>query len=112
MLFTGDMTKEEEEIVRIKYENSGLLQGIDVLKAAHHGSHTASGDSFIKMLGPRYAVLSYRKNNRFGHPHKETIETLERNHVKLIKTPETGAVCIRPGKEGTVIESFRKNKKG
>lgn len=47
-----------------------------ILKAGHHGSKTSSAPEFIKKLSPTDVILSYGKNNRYGHPHKEVLDLL------------------------------------
>ena len=90
-LFTGDIDKEgEREIVR-EYPNLK----IDVLKVAHHGSNTSTDPQFIEILNPKFAFISVGLNNRFGHPTKEVIETLENNDVKIYRTDLHGAVQFK-----------------
>lgn len=45
-----------------------------ILKVGHHGSKTSSAPEFIQALSPTDAVLSFGKNNRYGHPHKEVLD--------------------------------------
>ena len=47
-----------------------------ILKVGHHGSKTSSAPEFIQKLLPTDAVFSYGFNNRYGHPNKETLNTL------------------------------------
>ncbi len=39
---------------------------------------------FIKQLNPREALISAGLNNRFKHPHQETLATLEEQKNKLL----------------------------
>jgi len=48
-----------------------------ILKVGHHGSKTSSAPEFIKKLSPTDVILSYGKNNRYGHPHKEVLDLFE-----------------------------------
>lgn len=93
-LFTGDMALESED------EVISALNGrtVDVLKAAHHGSKTATSEVFLKALSVQAAVLSCGKNNRYGHPHKEVMERLEQEGIDCRKTSEAG--CIRVFSDG------------
>ena len=56
---------------------------IDILKVGHHGSKTSSTKRFIKQLNPREALISAGLNNRFKHPHQETLATLEEQNKLL-----------------------------
>jgi competence protein ComEC len=48
-----------------------------ILKAGHHGSKTSSAPEFIKKLSPTDVVLSYGKNNRYGHPHSQVLDLFD-----------------------------------
>ena len=78
-LFTGDMTKEEEE--DLVYEYNSYLDS-DVLKVGHHGSSTSSSELFLKYVTPKYSVISAGLNNKYGHPNKEIVERL--NNYSII----------------------------
>ena len=73
MIFTGDAEQEEEKEI--------LLSGQDVkaenLKVGHHGSKTATSLPFLKAVGPTTAVISAGVDNKFGHPHAETLNKLK-----------------------------------
>ncbi|HEY4554358.1 MAG TPA: DNA internalization-related competence protein ComEC/Rec2 [Bacillaceae bacterium] len=87
-LFTGDLEKEGEEELA---SHSGSIRA-DVLKAGHHGSRTSTSPPFADKVNPVVAVISAGKNNRYGHPHPEVIETLERKGAAIYRTDEDGAV--------------------
>ena len=48
----------------------------EVLSVGHHGSRTSSSRRFLEAASPSVAVISAGKDNRFGHPHPETLEAL------------------------------------
>jgi competence protein ComEC len=64
----------------------------DVLKAGHHGSRTSSAALFVGTVSPQHAVLSRGCNNRYGHPHKEVLETFTQFNVKTHDTCTEGRV--------------------
>ena len=47
-----------------------------VLKVAHHGSRGSTSDEFLAIVKPSAAVISAGAVNRFGHPHRETLDRL------------------------------------
>lgn len=86
-IFTGDLNREKELEVMNKYHPN-----VDYLKVGHHGSKTSSDPEFIKQLNPKIAFISVGKKNRYGHPNKETIDTLKANNVKIFETSECGMI--------------------
>ncbi len=107
LLLTGDMEKVGE--LRM-LENGGISSdSIEVLKVSHHGSYTASSEVFISALQPRISVISCGKNNRYGHPHAETLETLYGANSRVYRTDESGCVTVKVGKNGRIgVEVFNK----
>lgn len=79
---------------------TGRLDAVDVLKTGHHGSRYATSESFLQYIKPQYAVISCGKKNRYGHPHKETLERLQDAGAEVYRTDSSGAVIlqIRTGK--------------
>ena len=104
-LLTGDVEGEQEEQLLLwirEYENRlrepllpGLKDGLSLLKVAHHGSRHSSLSDFLEVFRPRTAEISAGKNNRYGHPHKETLDRLKTAGVppdEIYATPWAGAV--------------------
>lgn len=65
-----------------------------VLKAGHHGSNTSSDVSFVGAVSPEYVVFSRGCNNRYGHPHQETLDTFARFDVISYDTCTNGTVVF------------------
>ena len=76
---------------------SGADVRADVLKAGHHGSRGASCEAWLTQLQPETTVLCCGRNNRYGHPHEETLQRLEAAGTEIRCTAEEGAVCIELG---------------
>ncbi len=87
-MLTGDAPK----MVELKLVSAGDNLHADVLKAGHHGSRTSSDPIFVEKVSPTYAIISAGLNNRYGHPHKETIETLKKENIKILRTSEMGTI--------------------
>ena len=68
-IFTGDAGEAEENWLLEKQR----LWKVDFLKVGHHGSKYSSTEKFLKALSPELALISCGENNRYGHPHQETI---------------------------------------
>jgi competence protein ComEC len=90
-LFVGDIDEAAERVIVEEYEE--VLKGyeIELLKVAHHGSKYSSSLEFLELVSPEVAVISAGKNNRYGHPHKETLERLEEVGCEVYVTKEKGA---------------------
>ncbi len=83
-LLTGDAgAPSEAELV-----SSGAVGPVDALKVGHHGSRTATSAGLIDAVRPRVALLSCGRRNRFGHPAPETLRTLERFCVRVLRTDQ------------------------
>ena len=87
-LFTGDIEKPAEQDIL----ETGVFLEADVLKAAHHGSSTSSSVDFLKAVNPRYAVICAAEGNSYGHPHRETLQNLEKIGCEVLMTMEEGSI--------------------
>lgn len=88
LLYMGDGSFEtEEELLKLNYD----IENIDILKVGHHGSKTATSNSFIQKIEPQYAVISAHKKY-YGHPHQNTIDTMRENNVWIYLTEKQGAI--------------------
>ena len=102
ILFTGDMTDDEERDVLKKY---GKRIDSDILKVAHHGSDTSSTKEFINLVSPKYSIISVSKNNGYGLPKKEIVDRLL-GLSKVYMTKDCGNIDIYINKEGVVVSSY------
>lgn len=84
VLLTGDAEKEIEKNLNVG--------DIDLLKVGHHGSSSSSSLSFINKIKPEEAVILVGENNKYGHPHRETMTTLKDKNIKVHRSDECGDV--------------------
>lgn len=89
-LFTGDIEEEGEQFLLKNYPNLHA----QFLKVGHHGSRTSTTEAFVQRMNPLVAFISAGRCNRFGHPHEETLQTLEAHGVNVYRTDEEGAIQI------------------
>jgi competence protein ComEC len=87
-LLTGDAEKSLEYDLLF----SGVPLASDILKAGHHGSKTSTSEDFVRAVAPRYAVISVGRKNRYGHPYQQTLDTLEKLHISVLRTDQDGDV--------------------
>ena len=103
MLLTGDLEgngeKQLTETLHKEQESPFLI-----LKAAHHGSKNSSSEEFLQAVSPRVTLISAGKNNRYGHPHAETLERLQEVGSEVWSTQECGAITVRSDGERVMME--------
>ena len=88
-LLTGDADTAIEE----KIMSQGNVKST-YLKAGHHGSNTSSSAAFINAVRPAGTVLSYGKDNSYGHPHSEVVQRLNAVGSKIYSTAQSGDITI------------------
>ncbi len=94
-LFMGDAYKEQErELLSYREKSEFFSLDSDVLKVGHHGSRTSTAKDFLQAVSPKVAVIMSGEDNRFGHPHKETLNALEKFNVKVMRTDKKGDVIF------------------
>ena len=98
-MFMGDAGIQKEKDILEKYN----ISDIDVLKVGHHGSRTSSGEDFINEMIPEYSVISVGKNNKYGHPNKEVLNTLEDS--KIYRTDQDGSIMFKVKNNKLKIET-------
>jgi competence protein ComEC len=91
ILFQGDATKIIEEYL-VK-SNPQKLKA-DILKVGHHGSRTSTTEEYVKAVSPKWAIISAGKENRYGHPHKETLDTLSSYGINILRTMDIGSMVF------------------
>lgn len=95
VLLTGDVEKEGEEQLL-----SEKLKNVEILKVSHHGSKNSTREELLQKIKPEYAVISCGENNRYGHPHRETIKRLELYRAKIVRTDKKGAIIFERKRDG------------
>ena len=88
-MLTGDSQKKIENYL-VSMDGERLKS--DVLKAGHHGSHTSSGEKYVKTVAPKYAIISVGKKNRYGHPHADVLKIFEKLEIQIIRTDKEGTI--------------------
>ncbi len=64
----------------------------DILKLGHHGSKTSTCEEFIRFLNPECAIISCGLNNRYGHPHQEVLQILNKYNIPYLRTDYQGSI--------------------
>ena len=95
ILLSGDIERAAEVELQRR-----LPHPVDILKVAHHGSRTSSTAELLAVLRPSWAIVSCGTNNRFGFPHRATLDTLLRAGAAVLRTDIDGAVSVDIGRDG------------
>lgn len=102
-LLTGDAEREAEAIML----TTGDELQVEILKAGHHCSKTSSSEVFLNALRPKEAICMVGKNNRYGHPHQETLTNLKEIRANIYRTNINGTIRVLTGGRGYKIETSR-----
>ncbi len=103
VMLQGDSTaKIEEYLLRL---GTSTLEST-ILKAGHHGSKTSSSFGYVSAVHPKWTVISSGKNNEYGHPNKETLETMKKLNIETYDTCNNGRLIF----ESNGLEFTFKNK--
>jgi len=92
-LFMGDLENEE-----YLSSTTPLILKSDVLKVGHHGSANANDKEFLKLVSPKFAVISVGASNTYGLPGFRTLHELGQDGVQILRTDESGDIkCVSDG---------------
>jgi len=90
-LLPGDLPEAQEKVL----ESTDFNLASQVLKVAHHGSKTATGEAWLESIKPQLAIISVGQDNKFGHPSPETLERLQQDVIKILRTDKDGDIKIK-----------------
>ena len=71
-LLTGDIDVAVEKSLL-----NNAIGDYNYLQVPHHGSKSAAMNEFFERIAPEVLLISAGMNNRYGHPHKETMDIIE-----------------------------------
>lgn len=106
-LFTGDAEKEAEGAMMSL--SSMHLPEVEILKVGHHGSKTASSEGFLAITKPKVAIYMAGEGNVYGHPHQETIQTLENIGAEIFGTDVYGTIVVTTDGKNYTLRSESKS---
>lgn len=96
-LFMGDTEAPLEDALLNKYcLNSSHCNTLkaDYLKVGHHGSDTSSGVDFLRLVEPKYAIISVGQN-KYGHPSLRILRRLDRVGSTIWRTDQKNDIIVK-----------------
>lgn len=97
-LFTGDIESNVDALIARRLEGP-----VDMLKAPHHGSATASSRTLLSAADPRLSVISVGEKNSYGHPAPATIDRLGERGGAVLRTDLDGTVSVTVQSSGIKV---------
>lgn len=101
------LTGDAEAPVEAELIEAGLDLSARVLKIGHHGSHSSTSPKFVAEVAPEIAVYQAGEDNRYGHPHRETLETLAKAGVMVYGADTHGTVIVTTDVQGLTVTTDR-----
>jgi competence protein ComEC len=102
VLLQGDSISNIEQYL---LELDGDYLKSDILKVGHHGSRTSSVLEYVAKVSPKWAVISSGRENSYGHPHKETIETMKKLNIPAYGTCNNGTIIFESDGKNFVLKN-------
>jgi len=90
VLLTGDLEAAGEQ------EILGYFSDISshILKVSHNGSRTSSTLDFLNAVKPDVSIVMCGSENRYGHPHQETLTKLNSIGTTVLRTDKPFSLHI------------------
>lgn len=95
LLLLGDLEPPAQRALA-RSPAAEALEGVDVLKVAHHGS-AYQDPGLIRRAAPRLALISCGANNTYGHPAPGTVAALRAGGATVLRTDRDGALAVVGG---------------
>lgn len=99
VLLAGDAESPSEAAMLL----NNRIAPVTLLKVAHHGSRTSSGEAFLAAVHPQDAVISVGRANTFGHPRPEVLSRLEALGTRVFRTDRNGAETFLLDHDGRIL---------
>ncbi|MEK3907834.1 ComEC/Rec2 family competence protein [Oceanobacillus sp. FSL W7-1309] len=88
-LLMSDVEKQQEKKIMEDYDVES-----EIIKVGHHGSKTSSSLEFLQEVNPEIAILTYSKDNNYGHPVDQVIDNLYSVNALIYSTAALGDLVI------------------
>ncbi len=99
LLLTGDI--ENETIMRMTPSQTPVT----VMKVPHHGSRSSLFPPWFRKTAPQFAIFCCGRNNPFGHPHREVVDSWKSTGAGILRTDREGNIFLYTDGESINIGS-------
>ncbi len=90
--FAALLLGDAEGVVQSKLS---INQDVDLLKVAHHGSWDGIYEPLLREVSPTLAIISVGANNRYGHPHQQTLKLFDNLGIPYLRTDLAGTITVK-----------------
>lgn len=98
-ILTGDSPKNVLDYLA-EIDCPGLKS--EIVKVGHHGSRTSNSEYFLGCAQSQFAIISAGEKNRYGHPHQEVLDSLQKFGDSILETFKEGRIGFEWGEGGLV----------
>nr|WP_082581319.1 ComEC/Rec2 family competence protein [Leifsonia sp. Root227] len=98
-LFLGDLGEDTQSSLL----GAGVVDQVDVVKVAHHGSADQS-ERLYSRLNAALALVSVGRDNGYGHPTPSALGMLATAGAAVARTDTSGLLLVSPGPEPGTLE--------
>ena len=88
LFLPGDIEEDAQEKLSVSYD-------VDLVKMAHHGAQSGLYPPLLQAIAPNLAIISAGRDNRYGHPHSQTLAALRQLGIPYLRTDLNGTITIR-----------------
>lgn len=107
-VLTGDIGSETEQTLIQTGTSLREVEKLDWYKVAHHGSQYSNSEEMLAVCQPSIALISCGADNRYGHPHAQTLQRLNEVDCQVYTTAECGQVTLQLRKDGIRLTTREK----
>lgn len=94
LLLTGDLEANNEQAILDWSAQQQISLDCTALKVSHHGSRNTSSQAWLERVSPTIALISAGQDNRYRHPHPETLARLNQFGTTIFRTDQDGTVTL------------------
>lgn len=106
LIITGDAPSDAENSILDKDIKS------NVLRVGHHGSNASTSANFLYKVHPEYSIISVGKDNDYHHPHKVTLDKLNKINSKIYRTDKDGTIIMTSDGKNISFKTRKTNTNG